>query len=92
MKSYEQLYNELKNEFKSCGIDCEWMMETGGIKVNKNETVKLTFSLRDHSTFKQDVEKMKELVGKKLTNYKISGSNQFDTCKPEYRFIVTINQ
>lgn len=91
MKTNEQVYNELKNEFEIRGIECSWSMESGGIKVKKDGSVKLTFSLRNESTYKKDVEVMKEIVKSKLTSYKISGSNQFNSFRPEYRLIVTIN-
>ncbi|MNE11017.1 hypothetical protein D3C80_1037560 [compost metagenome] len=88
----EQVRNNLVAKFKEVGIECSWLMESGGITMKRSGEVKVSFSLRNEATFKSDVVKMKEIVSQSLTNSKVTISNQFSSSRPEGKVIVTINQ
>lgn len=88
----EQVRKELVEQFENNGITCSWLAESGGVKVSKDGSTKLTFSLRDESTYKDDLVKMKEIVLKKLPSAKFYGSNQFNTYRPQYLLTVKVSQ
>lgn len=78
--------------FEKNGIACKWKLESGTIVMKRNGEVKISFSLRDEQTYKNDVVKMKELVSQEFPELtvKYTNSNQMSTFRPEYRLILTI--
>lgn len=93
MKTRQELIefrDVLTSEFQSVGVVCKWTCETGKVIVQRNGTKKLTFSLRDERTYKDDVIKMRTILDTKLDGYKLTYSNQLGSSRPEYKVIVTL--
>lgn len=87
----EQIRSKLVAKFEEVGIECKWLMESGGIVMKRNGEVKVSFSLRNEQSFKSDVVKMKEIVSQEVENSKVTISNQFNSSRPEGKVIVTFN-
>lgn len=87
-----QMREKMVDLFEKNGVVCKWKNETGTIVMKRNGEVKISFSLRDEQTYKNDVVKMKELVSKEFPelSVKYTNSNQMSTFRPEYRLILTI--
>lgn len=83
------LFNKIHSELDQIG-DCNWHIETGGVVCKRDGTVKMTFSIRDQN-YKEIAKKFKHYIKENYPNVvRISQSNQMETYRPEYKFIVTM--
>lgn len=80
------------DHFESIGIECNWFMETGGVKMKRNGVMQFSFSLRNYKDdiHLANVETMKDIVKQKYPNVKFSIYNSIDSYRDEYRLICSI--